>query len=100
MTIPGLIRCKAQTATLVPVPYIPNLSALRLRCGLSQAGLARKAGIDRATVSRCENGYFVMDIKAAAIEIAIREEAGKKNISVSEMKIMPGGKIEEFPKKK
>lgn len=82
------------------MPYIPNSGVFRLRCGLSQAALARKAGIDRATVSRCEHGYAIMDIKCAAIENAIKEEAAKKGVSVSEMVIAPGGNVGEFPKKK
>jgi transcriptional regulator with XRE-family HTH domain len=85
---------------ILGMPYIPNLAAIRLRCGLSQAALARKANVDRATVSRCENGYFVMDIKSAAIESAMRLEAEKRGVPISDMTVKSGGNIGEFPKKK
>ena len=81
------------------MPYIANLKSLRIGCRLSQAALARRANIDRATVSRCENGYSVMDIKCAAIEGAIKEEATRRGLAV-ELTISDGGKIGPFPKKK
>lgn len=35
-----------------------NIKRLRVRAGMSQERLARRAGIDRKTVNRIENGHF------------------------------------------
>ena len=45
----------------------------RLKARLSQAELAKRAGIDDRTVKRAEEGLPIMDVKAAAIADALSE---------------------------
>jgi len=81
------------------MPYIPKLSDYRLRLGWSQAELARKAGIDRATVSRCENGYAVTDVSCATIKSALEAEAELRRVQLQGLTVIEGGKNGDMPKK-
>ena len=67
--------------------YIAELKELRISLGWSQAELARKAGIDRDTVYRCENEYNVQEPKCALIKRAL-ETAG----CVQPVQIVSGGR--------
>ncbi len=54
------------------------LERLRLSKGLSIAELARRAGVDAATVSRAERGDRVQEHKAMLIAQAISDAVGQK----------------------
>jgi DNA-binding XRE family transcriptional regulator len=81
------------------MPYVPKLKAYRLELGWSQAELARRAGIDRATVARCENEYFVNEVSCANMVRVVREDAKTKRILLDGLAINPGGKPGGMPKK-
>jgi len=44
------------SATVIPVPALANLKALRVRAALSQRDLAKKAGVAHTTIVRLEGG--------------------------------------------
>ncbi len=48
----------------------------RLRAKLTQAELARQAGVDNRTVSRAEEGQAVREIQAVAIAEALAKALG------------------------
>lgn len=81
------------------MPHIPELKQYRRRAKLSQAGLARRSGIDSNTVSRAENGYFVQDVKCVLIIEALNEVPpfDKSNISMDAIK--EGGLNGQMPKR-
>ena len=51
-----------------------RLKSLRLEAGLSQNGLAREADLDRATVSKAENGKDVRELTVARMLNVINEK--------------------------
>ncbi len=53
------------------MPYIVSLKNLRLGIGLSQAKLAGRAGVDRETISRSENGYAIQELTCGRIRNAL-----------------------------
>ncbi len=81
------------------MPYITKLNSLRLRLNWSQAKLAGKAGIDRATVSRCENEYSITDVSCSKIQDALLTEAAIRNINLGTIVIDPNGEAGSVPKK-
>ena len=50
---------------------VNRMKALRLKAGLSQNSLARKADLDRATVAGAENGRSVSDLSLSKIATAL-----------------------------
>jgi transcriptional regulator with XRE-family HTH domain len=59
----------------------------RLLAGLSKAELARRAGVDEATVTRAETGKRVQAHKASLIAQAISQARGEE-FSVEELGIV------------
>ena len=62
------------------MPYIVGLTKIRLNIPLSQAKLARQAGVDRQTISRCEHAYSIQDvfcvkIRDALVAAGVKEDA-------------------------
>lgn len=51
---------------------------LRLEAGLSQNQLARKANLDRGTVSAAESGKDLQELSISKLERALSEELGRK----------------------
>lgn len=80
--------------------YIQGLKGKRESAGLSQNELARKAGVDRATIARCENGYNVRPEKANLIRNALNKEEMYRGAPLPDTIIVDGGKTGEFPKRK
>lgn len=54
-----------------------KLRSLRMSAGLSQNALARKADLDRATVSAAENQKNVSDLSLAKIATALSVSVGE-----------------------
>tara|TARA_B100000683_G_C12199637_1_gene436092 strand:+ start:251 stop:466 length:216 start_codon:yes stop_codon:yes gene_type:complete len=55
-----------------------TLKRLRLDAKLSQNGLARKAELDRTTISNAERGAEVSELTLSKIISALRAELGKE----------------------
>ncbi len=58
----------------------------RLRAKLTQAELARQAGVDSRTVSRAEEGQAIREVQAVAIAEALSNALGI-NLSVQDLGI-------------
>ncbi|MEI9899114.1 MAG: helix-turn-helix transcriptional regulator [Hyphomicrobium sp.] len=54
-----------------------KIKTLRLRAGLSQNGLARKANLDRATVAAAEAFKHISDVSLARIATALAVDSGE-----------------------
>jgi len=61
------------------MPYLVGLTKIRLKIALSQAKLARQAGVDRETVSRCEHGYSIQDVSCVKIRDALVAAGAKED---------------------
>lgn len=81
------------------MPFIVDLKKVRLRLGLSQGELARKAGVDRETISRCENAYVVTELSCARIEQALQALAKSLNETLPSITTNSGGKNGPKPAK-
>lgn len=77
--------------------YIAALRTKRQRAGLSQNALASLSGVDRQTVSRCENGYTIRKEKAFQILNALNAHKFYWGNLISEDEIKDGGKTGPFP---
>ena len=67
--------------------YVARLREHRLNIPLSQAKFAAKAGVDRETIARCEQGYMVQDVSCAYIKKALIG----LGIAAKDIEIVPGG---------
>lgn len=68
--------------------YVAKLREHRLNIPLSQAKFAAKAGVDRETIARCEQGYAVQDVSCAFIKKALVE----LGIAAKDIEIVAGGR--------
>lgn len=61
-----------------PIEKFPRrVKQLRMQAGLSQNKLARRADLDRSTISNAERGKEVSDLTVRKLEIAFSEVLGR-----------------------